>query len=55
MLTLTAVRKHFYRYEDKSGRLREALDGVLVHQFDLDRKESEPIIDLMLASPQRFS
>ncbi len=35
--------------------MREALAGVLFHQFDLDRKESEPIIDLMLASPQRCS
>lgn len=49
------LKKHFNRYADKPGRLRDALAGVLFHQFDLGREESESIIDLMLASSQRFS
>lgn len=43
------LKKHFNRYADKPERLRNALAGILFYQFDLDREESEPIIDLMLS------
>ncbi len=48
------LKKHFNRYAGKPGRLRNALAGVLFHQFDLDREESESIIDLMLARSNVF-